>query len=359
MSNISKNKFIMKLYNNIDDILKKIKKNNIKKNIIIKDIDNNPLNYLKNNDFTSDNIKNVIINKLKICNLFSFENNDIIYFTEKKYRDLSKDLSKNIPKIIIYMFSIIKLLKELFKKTDYQKIIYFETKEKKKLPNKKITLGPNEVNSGVTFLNSIHNHKSDNPIFLFRKEEVIKVLIHELIHSNLIDERIILTNFDYKLNNKFCVNYKILLNEAFTETFATIINMFYININNRVGRKNLNEMFENELNYSDSICLKIMKYYNIKNIDEIIKKNNTCDKFFLQNTNILSYYFLKNILLKKHILFGKILDKNTINYKIINNKGILELIDLIFNNIYLLQNKNNILINKSKSLRLCYYELKI
>jgi hypothetical protein len=102
-----------------------------------------------------------------------------------------------------------------------------------------------------------------------------------------------------------------------------------------------------------------MKYYKIKNIDEIIKNNNTCDKIFLQNTNILSYYFLKNILLKKHLLFGKILDKNTIHYKIINNKGILELINLIFDNIYLLREKSNILINKSKSLRLCYYELKI
>jgi hypothetical protein len=200
MNNISKNKFMMKLYNNIDDILKKNNLANIKKNIIIKDIDNNPDNYLKDNDFTSDNIKNVIINKLKISNLFSFENNDIIYFRE--------NISKNIPKIIIYMFSIIKLLKELFKKTNYQKVIYFETNEKKKLPTKKITLGPNEVNSGVTFLNSINNHKSDNPIFLFRKEEVIKVLIHELIHSNLIDEKIILSNFDYKLNDKFCVNYK-------------------------------------------------------------------------------------------------------------------------------------------------------
>ena len=93
-------------------------------------------------------------------------------------------------------------------------------KLEKKFPKKNEILGPNEVNSGLTFLDV---HKNGD-IILYRKEELLKVLIHELIHSNLIDEKIIFSGSINEFSKLFCVNYNILLNEAFTESFATIIN---------------------------------------------------------------------------------------------------------------------------------------
>lgn len=334
---ISSNNYFMNLYKNIKTILQKIelKINNINITILNENVDV----YFKNNEFTSENIKEYILNNLKNGYKLEYENNTIIYYTKNLF----------LPKIIIHIFKIIKLLKILFNRTDYkQKIIYFETNKKKKFPNKNAILGPNEINSGLTFL-------VNGDIILYRKEELLKVLIHELIHSNLIDEKIIFSKYNKDFSNLFCVNYKILLNEAFTESFATIINLFYIHIINNFKINMLNTMFELEMKYSNQLCLKILDYYNIQNIEDIIKNNNICKNIFPQNTNVFSYYFLKNILLINHIKFGDILQLHTIDYKIADETGIYKIINLIMQNINILNNKHNLLNN---SLRLCLYEIK-
>lgn len=342
---ITDNIFFMKLYNNIKTILKSI---NIKNNTIkISELKTNPNKYLKDNEFTSKNITDNIITHLKYSYKIVNDNNTIIYFTKKQ-------ISKS-PLIIYHIFTIITLLKILFNRYYGQSIIYFETSEKKRFPKKNNILGPNEVNSGLTFIDL---HKNGD-IILYRKEELLKVLIHELIHSNLIDEKIIFSDLGKKFSDLFCVDYRILLNEAFTESFATIINLFYINIKLNLKKKNLNVMFFNELKYSNYICSKILKYYNITKIGDIIKNNNNCAKKFPQKTNVFSYYILKNILLNNHIKFGNILENFTKNYKIIDTEGIILIIDLIKNNIDKLDSYTyNILNDKNNSLRLTLYEIK-
>jgi hypothetical protein len=346
--NLTKNKYFMKLYNDIKNNFEKISQNNI----IINFLEKKSEDYIEDNKFTSDNIKNKILEKIKYGYQITFKNNSIIYFCQKK-------LKEKIPNIIIHMFQIIILLKKIFNKSEYnQNITYFETNEKKKFPKKNIVLGPNEVNSGLTFLDLETKHKNGD-IILYRKEEVLKVLIHELIHSNLIDSKIIFSKKTNEFSNLFCVNYKILLNEAFTESFATIINIFYIHIINKMKKQELNIMFQNEIKYSNYICNKIINFYNINNISDIIKKNNECINNFPQKTNVFSYYILKNILLTNHILFGNILNKYTYNYKINDEKCIIEIINLIINNINSFDNKKISIKDNNKSLRLCLYELKI
>lgn len=340
---ITKNDYFIKIYNKIKDILKNILIDDIK---ITEDICN-PNLYLNDNEFTSKNIKDIIINKLKYQYEIIFENNIIIYYSKKK-------ILNKCPKIIIDMFTIIKILKILFNRDDisyHQKIIFYETFEKKKFP-KKGTLGPNEINSGLTFVDL---HENGN-IILYRKEELLKVLIHELIHSNLIDIKIILTKQSKEFNDFFCVNYKILLNEAYTETFATIINIFYIHIVKNLPKKDLDNMFFNEMKYSTYICSKIMKYYNISSINDIIKFDNKCINIFPQKTNVFSYYIIKNILLYNHISFGHILEKYNVYYKVNSEECINDIIKLIINNIKLLDDriiKN--LNDKNNSLRLCLH----
>lgn len=345
--NITKNKFFMKLYNKIKLILKSINiSNNIKINIL-KNIDINE--YLYDDQFTSKEIKTYIKINLKYAYELTFENNKIIYFAKKA-------ITSEPNKIIIHMFTIIKLLKELFNRDNSQKVIYFETNQKKKFPKKnKTILGPNEINSGLT---SIDLHKNGD-IILFRREEVLKVLIHELIHSNLVDSKLIFSKQLKTFSNLFCVNYNILLNEAFTESFATLINLFYLNIINNLTIFELDIMFYNEICYSTYICSKIMKYYKIINIGDVIKETaddvNKCANNFPQKTNVFAYYILKNILLTNHILFGNILNIYTINYKIKNEEGINKIIELITDNIHKLKTID--IIDKNNSLRLCLYEI--
>jgi hypothetical protein len=348
IEDLTKNKFFIKLFNKIKKNYEKISE----KNIMLEKLDKDSKDYISDNKFISNNIKNKILEKLKYGYKFTFKNNSIIYFCQKKI------IEKN-PNIIIHMFQVIILLKKIFNTSENtQNITYFETNEKKKFSDEKIVLGPNEVNSGLTFLNLESKHKNGD-IILYRKEEILKVLIHELIHSNLIDSEIILSKKTNEFSNLFCINYKILLNEAFTESFTTIINIFYINIVNKLKKKELNIMFNNEIKYSNYICNKIMIFYNINNFSDVIKKNNECINIFPQKTNVFSYYFLKNILLTNHILFSNILNKYTLNYKIINEKCIIEIINLIINNINSIDNQKTIIKDNNKSLRLCLYELKI
>lgn len=348
---ITNNKYFMQLYNDIVHIHNNNNEiNNQYKYIHLKELNHEPDKYFQDNNFTSENIKTYILTKLIYGYEFNNNNNTIIYFSKRKIS------SGKIPKIIIHMFHIIKLLKILFNRDDNknkQHVIYFETHEKKKFPKKNIALGPNEVNSGLTFVDL---HKNGN-IILYRKEELLKVLIHELIHSNLIDEKIIFSNQNKQFSDLFCVNYRILLNEAFTESFATIINLFYIHIINKLKKSDLDRMFMMEMKYSIYICSKIMKYYNIKNISDVVKNNDICINKFPQQTNVFAYYILKNILLTKHMDFSNILNKYTIHYKIKNEDGVNMIIKLIIANIYILDNNIIYHNDKNNSLRLCFYDL--
>ena len=348
-SKITDNIFFMGLYNNLKNILKniKIEKNDI--NIIKKNnLDNLDNLDISDSEFTSKEIKDYILNKIKYEYEVTYENNTIIYFSTKMRPPI---------KNIIHMMTIIKMLKILFNRTFHQKVVYFETILKKKFPKKKYInnpLGINEVNSGLTYIDL---HKNGD-IILFRKEEILKVLIHELIHSNLIDEKVIFSNESPQFSNLFCVNYEILLNEAVTESYALIINMFYIHIVKKMKYSYLNTMFHNEMNYSTYISSKIINNYNIKNISDIIKDKDMCHIFFPQNTNVFAYYILKNILLMNHIDYGNILIENTDSYKIRDNIGISKIINLINTKIYLFKildlSKSN---SKNNSLRLCLYEM--
>jgi hypothetical protein len=126
----------------------------------------------------------------------------------------------------------------------------------------------------------------------------------------------------------------------------------------------LNRMFNNECQYSNYICSKIKLYYNIDNMNDIIKnknQNKECIDYFPQYTNVLSYYFLKNILINNHIKFGKIYLKYNTNYKINNDLFNEEIIKLIINDMKNLDkrlvkiNKND----KNNSLKMSYYEIMI
>ncbi len=370
MSNIAnglmKNPFFFKLYNDLKKIIDNAKEEKINNNSNIKMTEltgEPPSKYLKDNEFTSKSISTYIKNNLKYSYLIEDKNknNKIIYFRDSKIT--------SVPKILKDMLFVIYVLKRLFKRDYEQKVIYFETRLMKKFPKNNEILSPDHINSAVTFL----DFQSNGVIYLFRREEVIKVLIHELIHSNLIDENIIFSKKNDAFNRLFCVNYKVLLNEAVTETLACIINIFIINIMENMKNKNINKnnknnkktrinsMFIDEYNYSNYICKKIKNHYNIEKISDILKANNggKCKYYFPQQTNVFSYYFLKNVLMNEYNLFGNILDKNTANYKIMGEKANELLIKLIVNNLNKIDNRiDKININdKNNSLKMSLYPL--
>ena len=132
------------------------------------------------------------------------------------------------------------------------------------------------INSGFTYLNR-------NDIYIFRKEEFPKVILHELIHHDL---NIHQDNFNddnkrlLKEHFNICDETTLILNEAIIELWATIFQLAFVSIDYNIEFRKL---FKMELIYSLYKCNQILK------IQKGDKWKDRC--------NIYSYIIFKTILL--------------------------------------------------------------
>lgn len=339
---IKKNNFFNNLNNKIISIYSNIIINENNLNIITKKSE-----IIEDSYFISDSLKNKMLN-LKIEYVITYENNLIIFKTNKKFN--------NIKKKIIHSLKIIISLKSLFNRLKAsQKITIYDINEKKKLPNKNNNpITPHNCNSGLCIV--IPNEFKNGDIVLFRNEEYFKVLIHESIHSNFIDLNIIIQQKNINLNKDICTDYNILINESFTETFACLINLILVNY---YQKQNINDLFFNETKFMINIFNKILNHFNINNIKDILTKYK-CKKYFKQDTNVFSYYVLKTInyiFIKDYLkLINNSIDDN---YKVIDmnfNKNYYDFIFKKFNKLNKFIKNNN---QQNKFIKLSLYELKI
>ena len=122
---------------------------------------------------------------------------------------------------------------------------------------------------------------------------------------------------------------------------------------------NIDIIFKNEVNFMVKTYNKLLKYYNINKIEDIIVKDG-CVKYFKQKTNVFSYYILKCLNYLYITDFLKLVEKNTNkNYIVKDGTYNKEYVNYVFKNIYSLNKyikKDEI---KDRSLRLTLYELKL
>ena len=237
-----------------------------------------------------------------------------------------KNLVRKIVSRVIF-FNIYKNVNKLDGKDIIPNINIFLCKEKKNMPKNNI-FDVNNVNSAVT--------DTINSIIIFRKEEILKSILHECIHYHNLDFNFydypqellaeLLNNKYYKMDEK----NKLRINEAYTEILANMLNIiisiteYYLmkkkNKNNnyvKLDKNILNKYFLLELKFSMYQLNKIYEFIN--NNDNIDNKHNKEDRKLIQNTSVFSYYVVKCQLfynLKK--LLNKLNYKNT--KKLINIK---------------------------------------
>lgn len=157
------------------------------------------------------------------------------------------------------------------------------------------------VNSGFTIRDY---YKGESKIVIFREEEVIKVLIHELLHSFDLDSKSVRDRYDIRFSKLFEKETEINLNESFTESFACLLNVclasICISTKNKVSLSNVfRKVLEHERKYILSMGERVGRF-NMTNRRE--------------QTNITSYYVLKAINWKKIEDFVDYVIKH--NYKI-------------------------------------------
>ena len=361
ITSLTKNAFFMKLYK---DLLITYSTEKCNKSQIIYNCEPCKVKKgeFKDLQFIAKNTINYITKNLHYKTKYIYKNNIIYHMS-------IKPIERKIPDIIQHMFTIICIMKKLCKRESFQQIVfYYECNLPKIFPLIKGQLISTEnINSAVTMVSEWKNGN----IILYRKEEILKVLIHELIHSNLADWNLIISRHPkkYIFIKLFCTNYTIQINEAYTESMATMLYIFYKNIINKGRVHELDIAFERELRYSSYICSQIFNHYKLNSIRDIMKKGDTgkCKTVFLQDSNLFSYYILKNILLRHHIEFGNCLKIGLTDYKIkdIIRKGhkpiyiISDIIDILIKYIYdfdndvLLPYKNIKYFDKSNSIKMC------
>ncbi len=295
--------------------------------------------------------------------------------TKLKMGSSSQILTPSIERDGIKLLYLILYFQYFCNKNLIQEIYYYPSVFKKVFS--KNPLSPREVNSGVTFIERAENqHQHNGKIVLFRKEEVYKVCIHEMIHSFHMDYPLIIHS--HSMKSELCSNYPILLNEAYTESLATMLNLYFVYLQKErfmtsygvyhipehfvINITKLRAMFKNELNYELGLSKKVL-YHNGLKYDELYKlvKEDSCLKTFLQHTNVFSYYVLKPLILNNIDFYDDFM-KNYTNYGFMKKEGIEVLENYILNNMkeqnsHYVKSLKRAKIRTSRSLKMVFYQM--
>ena len=288
--------------------------------------------------------------------MIKYNNTDIYYLTKYKVKDINNG-KDNILNVLCNICKIIYIIRKLFDNKKKLTIYYFDTKFEKKIPNEKNKiLNEFNCNSGASFV-------GEYIMFVWRREEYMRVLIHEMIHSFLGDFFLINNIYNIKLGEYFCIenNGNINMNETYTETIATIINMIYRSLID--NNNDINEYFMNELEHSIRVLVGIMRYYRYKSIDELMRVDGC--KEMKQKTSVFNYYVMKPFMMVNvdDILNNRNEINGCIKNLIFKKRCVNKFYDIIINNFNNNELKKviNYYINDkkyktTKSLSMVYYK---
>jgi len=232
--------------------------------------------YIKSNFVSPYNIKEILLFIDEIDEEYNYEYKNIkikVYYRKNKdildINLIHKVLKRGTDIINHKNFNIILLLTPVVKEICYNKPLYV-----------------NNVNSGFTYT-------TRNEIFIFRKEEFPKVILHELLHHdiNIHNDKFSLYN-KHKLLKHFnlSIDSELILNESIIEFWATILHLSYISKEYNLDFKSLIKI---EIEYSLYKCYQIFK----------LKQKN---KLYYDKSNIYSYIIFKTIFLVYFDQFKKI-----------------------------------------------------
>jgi hypothetical protein len=271
----------------------------------IKENDNTEIipifNDFEQGHFISLDVKLYVENNINRCEYYSFEHMDMHFF----YSDTIDNSTKN--KIINNIYVISKWMYDL-NPIHKIKFYYFDTPLLKLINNDNNNnyLCSENVNSGSSI--------SGIQLMIWRREELNKVLIHELIHYLDLDIKDENKLDDIIKHNIGKIDYPILINETITEIHAQFLHSIFITskLNNDYFN-NFKTIYQYELIFSWYQFSKIMNYFNIKKFSEYYLINN-----FNQSSNVFSYYILKCIL---SFEFCNVIFPLFYSSKLLNNKS--------------------------------------
>lgn len=176
---------------------------------------------------------------------------------------------------------------------------------KKHFPKSGESFNAEHVNSGFTVRYYSKNHSK---IVIYRKEEVVKVLIHEILHAFDMDAKINTHDVEVPINQYFGFkdNFSVNINESFTDTYACLLNLALVAIKcakksrSRTpllyvptdGLKYFSSLLRIEMTHMCRLAQRVMHRigFTVKN-GEILPRMTSSS--YDESTHVISYYVLK------------------------------------------------------------------
>jgi len=224
--------------------------------------------------------------------------------------------------------------------TENLKVFIYPTPFTKNLPTSPATtIGPEHINTAFTMA-CVKNGQ----IIIFREEEWFKVFIHETFHSYGLD---FATQAHSGLKNVlrgiFPINSDFDIYEAYTETWARIINCAFCSFNALPNKKdqqgflsNLIFCLEMERMFAIYQCNKVLGFMGLHYNDIISVQKNYLRALYKENTHVFAYYVMTAIFLNDQQGFLLWCKKN--NMRLLKFKTTAENFKLFEN--YILENYN-------------------
>ena len=230
----------------------------------------------------------------------------IIFVVEDVNVELQLDTyNKYIDSIVMWIYILNQYSSKTCSKT--LTVYFYFTSLEKKLPSSNIFI-LDEMNVNTAFTTSCPR---DAEIVVYRKEEWLKVFIHESFHSFALDFSDMNNQEPHQFILKlFKVKSDVNLYESYTEFWAEIMNAMFCSFFSIKDKTNVElflehtEFFINfERTYSFFQMVKTLNFMGISYKD-LYSSNHTStmlrDNFYKENTNVLSYYVIKCILMNNY-----------------------------------------------------------
>ena len=236
------------------------------------------------NDFFMYDELRIYLNKLNRIYKIKYHNINIYILYQDNNNDINNDII-HVKKVLKRAYNITKFINKIFN-------IYLILSPFKK-EFKSISLTSQNCNSGLTIIHS-HSDVLCVDIFIIRREEFGKVIIHEIIHHiNVIHSTFKKSNID-KLKKHFNISPSANIdpNETIVELWATIYHLYQISIETNVD---FYKLFKDELKYSlnkTQQLLKLQKYMK--------------DGLWYEESHIICYIIFKTIIMYNLCEFKKI-----------------------------------------------------
>ena len=247
----------------------------------------------------------------EISYTFSLYNRNInlLFIVEEDHVELKMDVyNRYVDAMIMWLY----ILNEYASASCSSKLVvylYFTGLQKKLPKNNLDILDHNHINTAFTT-----TCPKDSEIVIFRHEEWFKVFIHETFHNFGLDFSD-MNNVDCtkKILGFFPVKSHVNLYEAYSEFWAEIMNASFCSFFSLKNKTDKSEFLTNceffinfERSYSFFQLVKTLNFMGLQYKDLYSKTNESTllrNNLYKENTNVLSYYVIKTILMNKYQSF--------------------------------------------------------